>query len=129
LTNHDWADDAEVDFDDVAQAAIMELIEDGEIDMVGRTATGDAVFASTVKPSWGRRLALRLRFTLIVPALLTEYVAGYTALGVAALSAEPPDVAVSLGRLADRLHEWHRRVSDGPSDTVWPSIRAYEGGR
>jgi hypothetical protein len=129
LSKNDRLEDPDIEYDDVVQASIMELIEDGEIDMVGRTASGDAVFASTIKLSLHRRVRRRLRFTLILPALLIEYIAGYTALGVAALWVEPPRFAVSLGRLADRLHEWHRRASDGAPETVWPSIRAYEGGR
>ena len=111
--------------DDIDKAIIEarnQLIELGLVQMVGRTVSGEAVYALSGRPS--RRIPLRRwsRGILPFPAFLLEHVIRYSACGLASLFDEPPPLALTLVTNADRLRKWRDRWTYVPR-SVWLSIK------
>jgi len=112
---------------DEKQAAIRdvlcELLDEGQIEMVGRTVDGDAVFATTEAQAFIRRVWRELKFIPVFPAWVLEMAAGYTAISLAALFEEPPWIAERLADIANWLNGFRSSVRDRGPYGIWLSIR------
>jgi hypothetical protein len=108
--------------DESIREALSQLVAEGLIEIIGRTASGNPVYASTQKPGFVRRMWWRVRFVLFFPALVAEWSLGWTALAIGAGMDEIPSWVVTMALTADRLRDWRIRNDRDPA-SVWLSIR------
>jgi hypothetical protein len=118
MTPNDIPDLSEYELREMLQQVFAELVEEGELEIVGREADGEPVFGSTKPQSFPQRLMTQFSSVLVLPALIAEYILGSTAVALAKISG-PGRVAYTLADFAGLLRAWRH----SETMNVWPTIR------
>jgi len=104
-------------------AARRRLVEEGVIHMLGRTASGEAVYGLSRTPL-SIRVSRWSRGVWLLPAWLLEYTFRSSAWTLAFLLGEPT-LAATLATAAARLQKWRERWTP-VRRRVWLSIKPEE---
>jgi hypothetical protein len=109
----------------LVRAAIKQLVSEGVVHMVGRTSAGQPIWGLTEAPPLSARIRRwslhRFRLILLFPSLVIEHAAWRMAVVLTLLFGEPPQLALTLADLSERLCLWCNCFPEPM--TTWLSVK------